>query len=69
VAQEDPEAVGGVGIAGQVCGRGRGDFHAPAQAGVPGRQALPDNGCVRESTDSRSTSDEPGRTVPLATDP
>ena len=48
MAQEDPEAVGDVGIADQVRGRGGSDFHAPAQAGVPGRQALPDNGCVRE---------------------
>lgn len=38
VAQEDPEAVGGVGIAGQVRGRGGGDLHAPGQFRVTGRQ-------------------------------
>ena len=70
MAQEDPAAVGHVGVAGQVRTGGRGDLHTPASAGVPCRQALPENGRLRETRSTAGRrSDDPGRTVPVATDP
>ena len=44
----DREAVGSIGITDEVRGRGRSDLHTPAQVGVPCREALPDNGRIRE---------------------
>src|SRR6266702_7362091 len=44
VAQEDPEAVRSVGVADQISSRGRREFHTPGDAGVPRREALPENG-------------------------
>jgi hypothetical protein len=49
VAQEHPAAVCRVGVAGQVRSRDRGDFHTPAEAGLPCREALPDNGRVLQT--------------------
>ena len=49
VAKEDPVAVCRVGVTGQVRYRGRGDFHTPADTGVPCREALPENGRVRKT--------------------
>jgi hypothetical protein len=70
VAQEDPEAVGGVGIADQVRGRGRGDLSTPRHnPAYRSDRTRPRPGGSARPTDSRSTSDSQGRTVPLATDP
>src|SRR6266567_151714 len=49
VAQEDPKAVCSVGVADEVCRRGRSDLHTPASAGIPCREALPKNGRARET--------------------
>ena len=48
VAEEDPAAVCRVGVAGEVCTSGRSDLHTPASAGIPCRQALPENGRLRQ---------------------
>jgi len=49
VAQEDPVAKCRVGVTGEVRSRGRGDFRTPADACVLCREALPENGRVRET--------------------
>ena len=69
MAEEDPQAVPGIGLVGQIRSRGRREFHTPADAGVPRGKALSENGSVRQSDRQQVTSDEPGRAVPLATDP
>jgi hypothetical protein len=69
VAKEDPVPVCRVAVAVEVCGGRRNDFHSPASAGVPSRQALPDDADAGSPIDSRSTSDDPGCAVPFATDP
>lgn len=48
VAQEDPAAVGRVGVADEIGRRGRRDLHTPAQVGIPCRQALPEDGRLRQ---------------------
>jgi hypothetical protein len=48
MAEEDPAPVSRVGVAGEVCTSGRTDLHTPASVGVPGRQALPENGRLRD---------------------
>ena len=48
VAEEDPTAVCRVGVADEVCTSGRSDLHTPAFAGIPCREALPENGRLRE---------------------
>ena len=49
VAEEDPAAVCRVGVAGEVCSRGRSDLHTPASIGIPCREALPENGRLRKT--------------------
>jgi hypothetical protein len=49
MTKEDPVTIGSVAIAGEVCSRGRDDFHAPASIGVPCGQALPNDGRLRQT--------------------
>jgi hypothetical protein len=49
VAKEHPVPVCRVGVTGEIRRRGRLDFHAPAPAGIPRRQALPEHGRFRQA--------------------